>query len=440
MKSRFFPTTYTVCATIVATLAICNVSDCLAADNSYQTRALSPKHRMDLEQNVKQAQTAVAQANSLQQWGVAMEELCKQLLLLEHYDEAMDVALKVANKQGVDPERRAAHHFLVAQINMYKLEASPTAAEMQRNRQLAERAANDVIARQYSPQWGVTEAAQQLLAKLRSPEYIGNVNSGIRQRQTGDAGNGQWRTAERNNRTGRLDVDQNFIKQLGDDPQQYGDAPSLSGGTAQQTATYPANPEVPPNELTGGYPQAITSDKGQTRPVNGMSPSGTSTGIRPADTNANRTQRGDLSGALGNYRPYPSLPSENATLLNRKKVTDPVQASSTPRPIAPLPSQMTTAQRAAAVAGRDPNMQRYGEGKDETTRAYRRPADEESERSRTKRHPFITPATNQAMIFCHLRLPSREDCLSMEKPFNREHQIREFNKLKNARSGKPCVK
>ena len=392
-----------------------------AADMSnYQSKSLSPAHRAELQREIQSCKARVSQASGAQQWGEAMEELCKQLLQAEQYDEALDVAQKVTSRQGVDPERRAALHYLIAQIHVYKMEASPSAGEMQNCRKQALMTVDEILKSQYPAKWGITDAAQKLQAKLGSQDYMSNIGAGIAKRQTtGNGGTTQWRTgnakargtAELDNRTGQVTIDRQFMDQLSDNTtNNYGEAPSLSGGNVRSstqnsgTTTKEEFEKAKRGETTNqaqdtetpALPAAsytITGSVGRNSYAVQNEPGYLGPDGKPSKTSSSNGR--GLLKALGNYKPYPNVPNLNKPYEERGKITDPLKATSINRSTPINPNQLSTAQRALQTAGRTPDMSRYGDAPGESTRAYiNAKQQEDAARSRTKR-PAVYNSRNE---------------------------------------------
>ena len=93
---------------------------------------------------------------------------------------ANDVYLDAAH----DKERRAAHHYLIADIYARKMKASPTDALMKQNRSLAYQSAQSVVNQNYPAKWGAGELAKKLLTDLQDPKYMGNVQEWVQKRSS----------------------------------------------------------------------------------------------------------------------------------------------------------------------------------------------------------------------------------------------------------------
>ena len=117
------------------------------AGKSYQSDSLNPRHLQELRMSINQCSAQVQNAPDAATKSKYQEQLCKKLIQAQDYDAALQVASDVAQSQGADPERRAAHHFMIAQIYALKMEASPSADLMQQNRTKALLAIRDQAGR-----------------------------------------------------------------------------------------------------------------------------------------------------------------------------------------------------------------------------------------------------------------------------------------------------
>ena len=102
-----------------------------AQTQSYQSRSITPEHRKALEQSIAECAAKVQATSDKQARAVLQEDLCKRLVQAEDYDNALRVAQTIFETPGVDPERRAAHHYMMAKVYALKMEASPNLALME---------------------------------------------------------------------------------------------------------------------------------------------------------------------------------------------------------------------------------------------------------------------------------------------------------------------
>ncbi|MDD4278534.1 MAG: hypothetical protein PHX74_02245 [Candidatus Sumerlaeales bacterium] len=396
-----------------ACLALCvmaMVTDAHTQNDDYQTKAISPAHRAKINSDLQNARAKVSQARNPQDWGVAMEELCKQLLQTEDYDNAIKAANAVARQNGVDRERRAAHHFLVAQILALKMEASPNTGEMQRNKRLALSAAQEVREQNYPAQWGITDQAQKLIIKLSDGEYTQSVAQDISKRQTGGVTAEQLNEARRqsqslefNSQTGKLKTGTNLWSRLRDSEDSYGDAPSLSGNNSQTKDYTNATPQDFSDRQTRLPDEKFNQQSGtndrrdlqeQFRATTNMTPGNNALNYVPR----NATKQGNLRQSLGGYSPYPSIPSLNAEYESKSSIESPTEkligrklTQSVPKKVDGAPSNVsnlqntTTEELISRAANRTSAMPRYGTVKGEkATRAYSYETDEGA-KARSKR-------------------------------------------------------
>jgi len=155
-----------------------------AAAELYRSRSLTPQHRRELERAIAQTVREISLAKDLNTRTQLQEELCKKLIQSEDYDTALLVAQEIYNTQGINPERRAVHHFLIAQIYAMRMEASPSLELMEKNRQAAIAAAEEVVRARYPRKWLISESAAQLLNTLRDPQHIRLVRGWVEKRQS----------------------------------------------------------------------------------------------------------------------------------------------------------------------------------------------------------------------------------------------------------------
>ncbi|MCX7717586.1 MAG: hypothetical protein N2111_04175 [Candidatus Sumerlaeaceae bacterium] len=155
------------------------------ADGAYRTRQLSPEHKRELRQSIAELVAQVNAAPDVATRGRYQEELCKKLLQAEDYESALKVAHSVYSTPGIEPERRAAHHYLIAQIYAYRMKASPTVTLMEENRRMAAEVAADVVKQRYPKQWMVTEAARTLLKELEDRKQLAAIRAEIEKRRGG---------------------------------------------------------------------------------------------------------------------------------------------------------------------------------------------------------------------------------------------------------------
>jgi hypothetical protein len=166
-------------------IALCTQAAAVAVgeDNTYQSRNLYPQHKMQQTSEIYSTAAKVQAANDSESRSVQQQELCKKLIQAEKYDEALKIAHEIASTPNINAERRAAHHYLIADIYNRKMQASPNAQLMQQNRQRAIQAAQEVVNQQYPAKWHVTEMASSLLKDLQDPQHMQQVADWVQKRQ-----------------------------------------------------------------------------------------------------------------------------------------------------------------------------------------------------------------------------------------------------------------
>lgn len=155
----------------------------LAEDTTYQSRKLYPQHKMQQTSEIYNSAAKVQAAGDAESRSVEQQELCKKLIMAEKYDDALKIAHEIASTPNINPERRAAHHYLIADIYNRKMQASPNAQLMQQNRQRAIQAAQEVISQQYPAKYHVSEMATSLLKDLQDPQHMQQVADWVQKRQ-----------------------------------------------------------------------------------------------------------------------------------------------------------------------------------------------------------------------------------------------------------------
>ncbi|MGI8908665.1 MAG: hypothetical protein ACR2IE_19510 [Candidatus Sumerlaeaceae bacterium] len=168
-------------------IALCAQAVAIAAaeDTTYQSRKLYPQHKLQQSNDIYNSAVKVQAANDSESRGLQQQELCKKLIQAEKYDEALKIAHEIASTPSVNAERRAAHHFLIADIYNRKMQASPNAQLMQQNRQRAMQAAQEVVTQKYPAKWHATEMASSLLKDLQDPQHMQQVSDWVQKRQCG---------------------------------------------------------------------------------------------------------------------------------------------------------------------------------------------------------------------------------------------------------------
>jgi hypothetical protein len=154
-----------------------------AVEEGYRSRALNPGHLLELQRGIDECQRQVEKAPDADTRSAWQEELCKRLIQAEDYDWALESAKEVFGTPGANEERKAAHHFLIAQIYALRMEASPSLARMEENRQAAIRCAGEVVSTRYPKKWMVRESAQQLLRSLEDPTRIREIRAWVEKRE-----------------------------------------------------------------------------------------------------------------------------------------------------------------------------------------------------------------------------------------------------------------
>ncbi|MBX7246187.1 MAG: hypothetical protein K1X53_11875 [Candidatus Sumerlaeaceae bacterium] len=151
----------------------------------YKTTSLNPQHRMELQRSIQECAARVNAAGDMETRGKCQEELCKKLVQAEEFDNALKLAATVKNTKTINPERRAAHHFMIAQIYAMKMRASTTLAAMEQNRQQAISVCREITQSGYPRNWMVGEAAAKLLGELNNSQAMAEVRASVKKREAG---------------------------------------------------------------------------------------------------------------------------------------------------------------------------------------------------------------------------------------------------------------
>ena len=152
----------------------------------YAAESLNPKHLVDLDQRIQACAEQINCCPDPEKKCTYREELCKLFIQRKDFEHAYMVASEIY-RSTTNPERKAAHHFLMAEIYGMKMEASPSVGMMEQNRREALRLANEVVTQQYPAKWGVSKAAQQLVNRLNDPKEMAAVRAWVEKRQSGGA-------------------------------------------------------------------------------------------------------------------------------------------------------------------------------------------------------------------------------------------------------------
>lgn len=175
------------------TAAVCALSGVAAAatDSEYQSKKLNPYHVKKLREDIQRCATEVLACADTESRCERQQVLCKKLVQAEEYDKALKVAQTIYETQTINPERRAAHHYLIAEIYARKMKASPTVTHMEQNRRNALSATADVLRQGYAQEWGITEHARRLEQELQDPSAMSAVRTGVQKRQSNGVDQGK---------------------------------------------------------------------------------------------------------------------------------------------------------------------------------------------------------------------------------------------------------
>lgn len=165
--------------------------------DAYKSRSLNPYHERQIENDIYQCASKVQACTDAESRSKELQELCKKLIQAEKFDEALKVADQVHRTPGINTERKAAHHFLIADIYSRKMQASPSLEHMKQNRQLAMQAAQDVLNQKYPSKWGVDGMANSLLRDLQDAQQQARIQDKVTKRQSNGVDAGRANLAQR---------------------------------------------------------------------------------------------------------------------------------------------------------------------------------------------------------------------------------------------------
>lgn len=138
----------------------------ICSDSGQVSKSLNPYHEQKLQNDIKSCAAQVLATANPEEKCLRQQELCKKLIQAERYDEAVEVASNIYNTPNVNAERRAAHHFLMADIYSRKMQASTTLSSMDSNRNQALAVIRQIDAENYPARWEVPAHARRLEKEL----------------------------------------------------------------------------------------------------------------------------------------------------------------------------------------------------------------------------------------------------------------------------------
>jgi hypothetical protein len=147
------------------------------------SRNLNPYHEQQLESQIRKCASGVLACSDAEQRSLKQQELCQLLIRAERYDEAMQVAYNIYKSEPSATERRAAYHFMVAEIHSRKMKAASSPEEMETCRRDALAAAQDVLNQKYPSKWHVSEYARDLVRDLSDSTAMARVRQRVVSRQ-----------------------------------------------------------------------------------------------------------------------------------------------------------------------------------------------------------------------------------------------------------------
>jgi len=228
---------------------------CVASESRDSSRVLNPYHEQQLQEQIQKCASGVMACSDAEQRCLKQQELCQLLIRSDRYDEALQVANNIYKTDNPNGERRAAHHFLMAEIYNRKMKASRTLDDMEKNRQYALSAAQEVIAKNYPSKWGVSEHARALIRNLSDAQLMAGVKQRVAARQGAKGDTAKEAIA---------DAQRKYLDQT------QGRVSGTASGAGSQSAyqrIMPPQPEVSSSAVKG-LPSAFGSNTGS--PAAGM--------------------------------------------------------------------------------------------------------------------------------------------------------------------------
>lgn len=267
-----------------------------AAENAQSGRNLNPYHEQQLQSQINTCARGVLDCSDAEMRCLKQQELCQLLIRAERYDEALQVAHNIYKTENPNKERCAAHHFLMAEVYNRKMRASSTIDEMEKNRQYALSAAQEVVEQKYDSKWGVSEHARALIRDLSDSKNLGQIRQRVASRQgTGDSAKEAIAEAQRK----YLDATQGKSGQ--NDGNMQPAAKFVRVTPAEPKAERPAVATAPPRSSNASNQNSPSS------PVMTRTVSAERSGL-PVDSNSRLNESGLLTS-----QPVPPTDTQEAT-------------------------------------------------------------------------------------------------------------------------------
>lgn len=271
------------------------------------SRNLNPYHQQQLDNQIRECASAVVACTTADERVKKQQELCQLLIRAERYDDAVQVAYNIYQSEGRQTERRAAYHFLVAEIYNRKMQSATTDLEMEEARKAALETAQQVIDQNYPAKWHVAQYARDLVKDLNDANNLARVKQRLATRQgSGDV-----------TREAIADAQRRYL-----DATQGGSAPmrSSSGGlrvpSAESNSRYVTAPPMPAGAQTV---TAAGSDMSSLPSLSGGQSVSSVSGSNPAPVIMNSTVD---SPAMGATAALPSEPTVSRVISPLQRLTD----------------------------------------------------------------------------------------------------------------------
>ncbi len=272
------------------------------------SRNLNPYHQQQLDNQIRECASAVVACTTADERVKKQQELCQLLIRAERYDDAVQVAYNIYQSEDRQTERRAAYHFLVAEIYNRKMQSATTALEMEEARKAALETAQQVIDQSYPAKWHVAQYARDLVKDLNDADKMARVKQRLATRQgSGDV-----------TREAIADAQRRYL----DATQGGGSAPVRASSGGSRMPSVESNSRyvsAPPMAAGSQTVTAAGSEMSSLPSLSGGQNVSAVPGSNPAPVMMNRTVD---SPALGATASLPSEPTVSRVISPLQRLTD----------------------------------------------------------------------------------------------------------------------
>lgn len=166
-------------------IVVCGIlcGSALTARAEHATHNFNPYHERKLQEDIRISAAEVLSANDPEEKCLRQQDLCKKLIQAERYDDALKVANNIYQTPNVNAERKAAHHYLMADIYRRKMESSKTLNDMDENRKQALAVISQIEQERYPEKWGISSHANRLAKQLTDQGKYDQLKKRVATRQ-----------------------------------------------------------------------------------------------------------------------------------------------------------------------------------------------------------------------------------------------------------------